>query len=98
MTDPDAEKMKKLLEILAQEDLEEEEEAPAMFAEDAIDTAFPGMDDKVKEMMAKIMKQEMQTPEEIAESAKRNEHNALVQAKRDAKQLEKQLKRKNKRG
>lgn len=88
MTEDEGAMQRKLLEILELQ--EDEGEIEKFCARDAVEAAFPGMSDEAKEIMARVMESEMQTPEEIERDAKLAEHNARIQAERDAKLLERQ--------
>jgi ABC-type uncharacterized transport system ATPase subunit len=88
---PDDEQEQKLLEILSLPEVEEA--AGETAAEEAVESAFPDMDEKARSIMARVMKAQMPTPEEIEQAEKIAQHNAKVQEKRDAKQRAKELRR-----
>jgi len=75
----------KLLEILTKPELKATEGVEeSETAVEAIDDAFPELDEGVRKVLAKAMTAKMPTPEEIMQSQRIATHNAEVQAKRDA--------------
>jgi len=71
---------RKLLEILGSEDVEGS--AGLDEALQAVENAFPDLDEGAQKAMARVMLCDMPTPEEIERAERTEQHNAVVRANR----------------
>ena len=87
----DITKEQKLLEILNSGEIPDAVDLAA--AEEAVENAFPDMDEESRKTMARVMVSNMPTPEEIEQAEKIAQHNAEVKARRKDKLRERALRR-----
>lgn len=86
------EEEQKLLDILNQPEIESAG-SEKVSVEEAIDEAFPGLDEKRRAALATIMEADMPTPEEIEKAERIAQHNREVAQKRAIKQERKKQRR-----